>query len=112
MLTPTTLGEGNDSAREYADVAGFCKSASVEEIRRHSHVLTPGRYVGAEPQPDDGEPFQEKMARLTIEWREQQEEAGGWMPPLRKTWNGWGLEVALDCHRFPIRYQVPRGWQP
>ena len=66
---------GNDSAREYADVAGFCKSASVEEIRRHSHVLTPGRYVGAEPQPDDGEPFQEKMARLTIEWREQQEEA-------------------------------------
>ncbi len=60
---------------EYADVPGFCKSASMEEIRRHGHVLTPGRYVGAEPQLDDGEPFQEKMARLTTQWREQQAEA-------------------------------------
>ena len=51
-------------ADEYTDVPGFCKSAALEEIRRHGHVLTPGRYVGAEPQPDDGELFQEKMARL------------------------------------------------
>ena len=50
-------------ADEYTDVPGFCKSAALEEIRRHGHVLIPGRYVGAEPQPDDGEPFQEKMAR-------------------------------------------------
>ena len=60
---------------EYADVPGFCKSASLEEIGKHGHVLTPGRYVGAEPQPDDGEPFQEKMARLAAQWREQQNEA-------------------------------------
>ena len=60
---------------DYADVPGFCKSASLEDIRRHGHVLTPGRYVGAEPQPDDGEPFQEKMTRLAIQWREQQAEA-------------------------------------
>ena len=59
----------------YADVPGFCKSASLEEIRKHGHVLTPGRYVGAEPQPDDGEPFEEKMGRLTTQWREQQAEA-------------------------------------
>ena len=64
-------GESGD----YADVPGFCKSASPEEIRRHGHVLTPGRYVGAEPQTDDGEPFQEKMARLAAQWREQQAEA-------------------------------------
>ena len=63
------------SAGDYADVPGFCKSASLEEIRKHGHVLTPGRYVGAEPQPDDGEPFQEKMARLAAQWREQQVEA-------------------------------------
>ncbi len=59
----------------YADVAGFCKSASPEEIGKHGHVLTPGRYVGAEPQPDDGEPFQDKMARLVAQWRDQQAEA-------------------------------------
>ena len=59
---------------EYTDVPGFCKSATLEEIRRHGHVLTPGRYVGAKPQPDDGEPFQEKMARLAAHWREQQAE--------------------------------------
>ena len=65
--------QGKD-AGEYADVPGFCKSATLEEIRRHGHVLTPGRYVGAAPQEDDGEPFEEKMARLSAQWREQQAE--------------------------------------
>ena len=59
----------------YADVPGFCKSAPIEEIRRHGHVLTPGRYVGVEPQPDDGEPFEDKMVRFARQWREQQAEA-------------------------------------
>ena len=56
---------GEEGAGEYANVPGFCKSASLEEVRKHGHVLTPGRYVGAAPQEDDGEPFGEKMARLT-----------------------------------------------
>ena len=60
---------------EYEDEPGFCKSATLEEMQKHGHVLTPGRYVGAAPQEDDGEPFQEKMTRLTTQWREQQEEA-------------------------------------
>ena len=55
----------------YADVPGFCKSASLDEVRKHGHVLTPGRYVGVEPQKDDGEPFEEKMIRLVSELREQ-----------------------------------------
>ena len=59
----------------YEDEQGFCKSTTLEEIRKHSHVLTPGRYVGAALQEDDGEPFGEKMARLTTQWREQQAEA-------------------------------------
>jgi len=66
---------GEKEAGEYADVAGFCKSASLEEIRKHGHVLTPGRYVGAAEQEDDGEPFAEKMARLSALWREQRAEA-------------------------------------
>ncbi len=62
-------------AGKYADVPGFCKSETLEEIRKHGHVLTPGRYVGAESQPDDGVPFEEKMAQLTAQWRRQQAEA-------------------------------------
>jgi len=58
----------------YSDVPGFCKSASLEEVRKHGHVVTPGRYVGVKPQADDGEPFEEKMERLVAQLREQQVE--------------------------------------
>ena len=64
-----------EAAIDYADIPGFCKRASLGEVRKYGHVLTPGRYVGAAAQEDDGEPFQEKMARLTAQWREQQAEA-------------------------------------
>ncbi len=53
-----------DGARTYADVPGFCKSAPISELRQHGHMLTPGRYVGAAPKPDDDEPFDTKMKRL------------------------------------------------
>ncbi|MCE5393411.1 MAG: SAM-dependent DNA methyltransferase [Acidithiobacillus sp.] len=66
---------GEPDAGDYADVAGFCKSATLDEIRKHGHVLTPGRYVGAAEQQDDGEPFEEKMARLAAQWRQQRDEA-------------------------------------
>ncbi len=62
---------GEKEAGEYADVPGFCKSASVEEIRKNGFVLTPGRYVGAEDVVDDGEPFEEKMGRLAAKLGEQ-----------------------------------------
>ena len=66
---------GEADAGEYADAPGFCKSATLEEVRKHGHVLTPGRYVGAEPQADDGEPFEQKMRRLAAQWRGRQAEA-------------------------------------
>jgi type I restriction enzyme M protein len=56
---------------EYADIKGFCKTATLDEIRAHGHVLTPGRYVGAEEAEDDGELFEEKMKRLTTMLEEQ-----------------------------------------
>ncbi len=58
----------------YEDVPGFCKSASLEEVRRHGHVLTPGRYVGAPPQEEDEEPFEDRMRELVLRLREQQAE--------------------------------------
>ena len=48
----------------YEDVAGFCKSASSEEIEKNGFVLTPGRYVGALDAEDDGIPFGEKISLL------------------------------------------------
>ena len=66
---------GETETGEYEDVPGFCRSATIEEIQKHGHVLTPGRYVGAEPQEDDGEPFDEKMKRLVATLREQQAQA-------------------------------------
>lgn len=66
---------GEQDAGDYADVPGYCRSASLGEVRKHGHVLTPGRYVGAVAQEDDGEPFSEKMQRLSVQWREQQAEA-------------------------------------
>jgi type I restriction enzyme M protein len=62
---------GGKDVGEYVDVPGFCKGAQLEEIRKHGHVLTPGRYVGAEAAEDDGEPFDEKMKRLTKTLQEQ-----------------------------------------
>jgi len=66
---------GDKGAGAYADVPGFCKSAALDDIRKHGHVLTPGRYVGAEAAEDDGEPFDAKMKRLTATLREQQADA-------------------------------------
>ncbi|MCX6347763.1 MAG: class I SAM-dependent DNA methyltransferase [Actinobacteria bacterium] len=54
----------------YEDIQGFCKSASIDEVREHEYILTPGRYVGIEEAEDDGEPFDEKMTRLTEELAE------------------------------------------
>ena len=66
---------GEKEADAYADVPGFCKSASLDDIRKHGYVLTPGRYVGAAAQEEDREPFEEKMLRLSTLWREQRAEA-------------------------------------
>ena len=68
---------GTDSAdgKAYEDEAGFCYSASIEEIKEADYALTPGRYVGIAEEEDDGEPIAEKIARLKKELFEQFEES-------------------------------------
>ena len=66
---------GDKGAGEYAHVSGFCKATTLDDIRKHGHVLTPGRYVGAEEVEDNSEPFEEKMKLLTVALRQQQKEA-------------------------------------
>lgn len=60
-----------DTAPPYADVPGFCRSVTLAEITEHGHVLTPGRYVGAEEVEEDDEAFADKMARLTKQLGDQ-----------------------------------------
>lgn len=56
---------------DYEDVAGFSFSAKLDDIKEHGHVLTPGRFVGAEDEEDDGVPFEAKFTALKNELEEQ-----------------------------------------
>ncbi len=73
-----------ETSWQYADVPGFCKSVTVEEIRAQGYVLTPGRYVGAAELEEDDEPFEQKMARLTQELEAQFEESYAIEKTIRK----------------------------
>ncbi len=64
---PEWWDENQHGEWAYRDIPGFCKAAKLEEIKKHGFILTPGRYVGAEAQEDDGEPFEQKFPRLLAE---------------------------------------------
>jgi type I restriction enzyme M protein len=84
------LWRGVNGEESYEDVPGFCKSATISEIAAHGHVLTPGRYVGAEEAVDDGEPFEEKMPRLVAELEAQFAEAAKLEQAIRANLRGLG----------------------
>lgn len=81
------------TGEDYEDVAGFCKSAKLDEIEKHDFVLTPGRYVGAAEQEDDGEPFAKKMARLTSQLKEQFEESNRLEQQIKENLKGLGYDI-------------------
>jgi type I restriction enzyme M protein len=66
---------GEKGQNKYEDVLGFCKSSKLDEVEKNNFILTPGRYVGVPEEEDDGEPFEEKMERLTKELSEQFKES-------------------------------------
>ena len=74
----------------YEDVPGFCYSSSLDDVRKHEHVLTPGRYVGAEDEPRDDEVFADKMARLTAQLAEQYAESAKLEGEIRANLAGLG----------------------
>lgn len=78
---------------EYDDVQGFCKSASIDDVRKNDYILTPGRYVGLEELEDDGEPFEEKMARLTSELTESIAKSKELEDQIRQAFRGIGYEI-------------------
>ena len=75
------------------DVKGFCKVATNDDIDKQDYILTPGRYVGIEEQEDDGEPFEEKMARLTSELSEMFAKSHELEDEIRKKLGAIGYEV-------------------
>ncbi|ENM3904371.1 type I restriction-modification system subunit M [Vibrio cholerae] len=77
----------------YEDQSGFCKSATLADIKKHDFVLTPGRYVGAAEELDDGVPFGEKMATLTAKLSEQFAESAMLEAEIKKNLAGLGYEL-------------------
>jgi type I restriction enzyme M protein len=86
---PKSSRLGRD-ASPYQDIPGFCKAATTAEIAGHGHVLTPGRYVGAEEVADDGEPFEVKMPRLVAELKVQFGESAKLEKAIRANLKGLG----------------------
>lgn len=87
---------GEMVAGDYADVPGFCRAATIDEIAASGYVLTPGRYVGAEDVEDDCEPFEEKMRRLVATLEEQFAE-------------GARLERAITANLATLGYPLAEG---
>ena len=77
---------------DYQDIAGFCRSVPLAEIAQHGHVLTPGRYVGAEEVEDDDEAFAEKMQTLTAKLGEQMAKGAELDALIRQKLGGLGYE--------------------
>ena len=75
------------------EVKGFCAVADIAEIEKQDFILTPGRYVGIEEQEDDGEPFEDKMNRLTSELSEMFAKSHELEEEIRKKLGAIGYEI-------------------
>ena len=75
------------------DVKGFCAAVTTQDIAKQDYILTPGRYVGIEEQEDDGEPFEEKMGRLTSELSELFEKSHELEKEIRERLGAIGFEI-------------------
>ena len=97
-LLPLPLGEGRGEGSpnllptEYQDIPGFCRSVKLAEIAQHGHVLTPGRYVGAEEVEDKDEDFATKMQQLTEKLGEQMAKGAELDGLIRQKLGGLGYE--------------------
>lgn len=78
---------------ELEEVKGFCAVATTGEIAKQDYILTPGRYVGIEEQEDDGEPFNEKMKRLTSELSEMFEKSHELENEIREKLGAIGYDI-------------------
>ena len=87
-----TVAAWRSGTNEYQDIAGFCRSVPLAEIAQHGHVLTPGRYVGAQEVEDDDEAFADKMQQLTAKLGEQMKKGAELDALIRQKLGGLGYE--------------------
>ena len=87
-----TVAAWRDGSDAYSDTPGFCRSVKLAEIAEHGHVLTPGRYVGAEAVEDDDEAFADKMQALTEKLGEQMAKGAELDQLIRQKLGGLGYE--------------------
>jgi len=86
-------GEGSTNLPTYADIPGYCRSVKLAEVAEHGHVLTPGRYVGAEAVEDDDADFEAKMQALTEKLGEQMAKGAELDVAIRQRLGGLGYEL-------------------
>ena len=84
-------GKGKQSA--YQDIEGFCKAATLDEVKVNNNVLSPGRYVGTEAEEDDGVSFEEKMKHLTEQLKTQFEESDKLEKQIKENLKSIGFEL-------------------
>jgi type I restriction enzyme M protein len=84
---------GEKGCGKYEDIKGFCNEASIDDIRKHGHILTPGRYVGVEDVEEDDEAFEEKMKRLTKELSGQFKKSDQLEVEIKKNLKSIGFEI-------------------
>ena len=108
-LTDDDIKKISDTYESFADgmledVKGFCAVADIAEIEKQDYILTPGRYVGIEEQEDDGEPFEEKMDRLTWSFRKCLLRAMNSKMKFVGNWGRLGMKFNIweDCPKVPI----------
>ena len=91
-FAPPPFQGGGREGVAYADIPGFCRSVTLDEIAQHGHVLTPGRYVGAEAVEEDDEAFADKMQALTEKLGEQMAKGAELDQLIRQKLGGLGYE--------------------
>jgi type I restriction enzyme M protein len=82
---------GEKAAGKYKDIKGFCNEADLDDIRKHGHILTPGRYVGVEEVEEDDEAFEDKMKHLTAQLEQQFAESAKLEKAIRQNIKGLGF---------------------
>ena len=97
-LTDADIAKIANTYNAYVDgslenIKGFCAVVDTEEIAKQDYILTPGRYVGIEEKDDDGEPFEEKMTRLTGELSELFAQSHTLEEEIRQKLGAIGYEV-------------------